>query len=233
MWGLPDIVKMNEEAHKKALSGKPLEWYIDRRIDPETGEPAQCYYQSSACDGEVGGVLWYDVFSGDPRGVLFLCDHHAQVCGCPDGYFQCVSCDLVYITNYTWEPYGVYDSLEGGVLCLDCCAEKVISNPKSWIALKQSGITLREDDLGKVKHIFAQGGSRHGLEQIGDSVLYERDWVHVGTKAERHLWPLEQLLQQARQEGYSKALLAVDGVYQFGYSVGVYVQPQERASSKE
>lgn len=226
MWSLPNIVKMNEEAHRRALSDRPLGWYIEHGIDPDTLEPAECEHIGDACEEPLHGYVYYDIFSDDPKGVLFLCERHDGYYGFPDeGYFECDDCERVFIENYTWEPYWAYDG--EGVLCLNCYAQRVINDPGSWISLDDDGIEgFTADRLKKAKHIFAVGGPRHGLEPVGGPVCFETLGDDAATLS--GLRSVKALLRQAQRQGHTRALVVIDGIYQFTLTVGVYVGKEQR-----
>jgi hypothetical protein len=117
MWAPPNIKRLNEEAAKDAEATEAL---------AETPEKVECLY----CD-QPATEAWpyYDIFSEDPKGVVGLCEEHAQD-GTPEGYFWCDGCGRLMIENYTWETYYVHT--DDGAYCLRCYAEAEIENPENW-----------------------------------------------------------------------------------------------------
>lgn len=240
MWSLPNIAALNDAAHRRACSTKPLEWYAEHLRDPETEEPAVCSHHDDRCQGELRAYLWYDIFSDDPKGILFLCAHHDGYYGSPDeGFFFCDDCGRVFIENYTWELYTTYDEDAGSLLCLNCYAQRMIHDPQSWIPLDEESIeALDFERVRQAKHIFAVEGPRHGLIQVGESALFDsmtggtvRTTSDADPTPDRGIAQLKEALRIAREQGYARALLVLDGAYQFCVSIAVYVNPRERKTA--
>jgi hypothetical protein len=166
--------------------------------------------------------------------VLFLCDEHFGYYGYPDeGYFWCHSCERTFIESYTWENYFYVDDEECGVYCLNCYAEKVINDPDEWISLDDEAIdSLTFGDIRKAKHIFAVKGPRHGLELIdfvtADSMTGGKVvGFSSATDSDDTTESVKNVLREAKNRGYKRALLVLDGVYQFAVDIAVYVDPKE------
>ena len=238
MWSLPNIAALNDEAHRKAMSGE-FERALEELIDPDTGEPAACMYAGEECEGELRGELYYDIFSDDPKGVIFLCDRHWGYYGSPaEGYFYCDDCGRLFIENYTWELYSHYDEDEGALLCLNCYAQRVIEDDSRWITLDEDEIeALDFERVRKAPHIFAVNGPRHCLELV-DCVTFDSMTGGRVTGLEScestpdgGVEELKEILRRAREMGYPRALMVLDGAYQFAVRIGVYVNPHERQTT--
>jgi hypothetical protein len=236
MWALPNIAVLNEEAHRKAVSGE-FDRAIEELIDPDTGEPAQCMYASEECDGGLRGELYYDIFSEDPKGVIFLCERHWGYYGSPaEGYFCCSDCGRTFIENYTHEMYS--HNTEDGTICLNCWAQRVINDSSRWIELTEEAIeSVDFETLRKAPHIFAVGGPRHGLERIGvvtfDSMTGGRvtGLTSCESSPSGGVKEIKKILRRAMEMGYQRALLVLDGAYQFAVDIGVYVDPKDRQTT--
>jgi len=226
MWSLPDIAKLNQDAadqDKKARLVRCAELLVDHC----TEKKAQCEHHGEECEGRLTGYLTYDIFSDDPKGVLFLCEHHYGHYGSPDeGYFFCDDCSRIFIENYTWERY---DHVEGGeVLCLNCHAKRVIANPKAWIVLTDAAINKIDfERVRRAPHIIAVDGPTHGLIQRGNAEFDSMGGQSIGSG--NGVEGLKNALRQAKRKGHKRALLVMDAAYQFAVSIAVYAEPIKKA----
>jgi hypothetical protein len=117
MWSLPDLDRLNNEAarNKQALT-------------VQLRQP-----KNYPCDGcaipATAGELYYDIFSDDPKGAIFLCDDHKN--SPKEGFFVCEVCERLLIENYTWERY------EKDGMCLSCAAKLFFDRKDNWIDPKE------------------------------------------------------------------------------------------------
>lgn len=231
MWSLPDIVAMNMNAAGKAIGNK-WDLLIDQKLD-ESGEKAVCEcsgWPGMDCGGELRPTLWYDIFSDDAKGLLWLCEAHEGYSGSPmEGYFYCGWCDRTFIENYTWENYyKLVDDCE--IYCLNCARDIYLEDGENWLKLDgrslvglrrlvESGVKLER----KAPHLFAVGQAPEeaGLKFLGnvefDSMGGSRLYGGNGTME------LFELLREAARYRHKRAILILDAAYQFAVSVGVYV----------
>jgi len=216
MWSLPDIAVMNSRAAAK----KPLiEKAVGTGIDPETGKQATCEREDQNCSGTVRGEPWFDIFSDDPKGVVFLCENHGGDYN-RDEYFRCEDCGRLMIDHITWERY-VHDT-DDGPICLNCYAARVIANPKEWVPLTNKAIdALTFDDVRKAKHIIAVSGPTHGLQFHGNVEFDNTDGHCIGGGG---VDELKRFLRKARKEGKRRALIVMDAAYQFSVSLAIYTK---------
>jgi hypothetical protein len=113
MWSLPDLDRLNNEAarNKQGLTVQVRQ--------PENYPCEVCANPATA------GELYYDIFSNDPKGVIFLCDDHKN--SPQQGFFVCEICERLMIENYTCERY------EKDGMCLPCAAKLFFNSKDNWI----------------------------------------------------------------------------------------------------
>jgi predicted Fe-S protein YdhL (DUF1289 family) len=234
MWSLPDIEVMNANAAGHAAENR-WEVLIGQGLGAD-GEPAVCEcadWSGPECAGELRATLWYDIFSDDPKGLLWLCEQHDHYYGSPvEGYFYCDGCERTLIENYTWETYyRVVD--DGEIYCLNCARELYLQEDKNWLELNGRALVRLRRRLRtgkrlerKAPHLFAVGQEaaveEAGLKFLGnvefDSLSGAQLYGGDGTQE------LFELLRGAARSGYQRAVLIIDAAYQFAVSVGVYVE---------
>ncbi len=221
MWALPDIQSMNVQAAMRASS------FWEARIaaeENEDGSPATCLYGEwngdQGCVGDLFPHLWYDIFSDDPKGLLWLCDYHEGYSGQPvEGYFTCDDCERVMIENYTWERYE-HVTEDGESLCLNCYAKRVIEDPSSWLEL--DGDWADRLNMGLLRyapHIMAHSGPTHGLDFHGNAEFDSMDGHAISGGG---LDGLREKIATLESTGISRVLLVLDAAYQFAVSIGIY-----------
>jgi|SRR5882762_2823441 len=233
MWSLPTMKQLNEKAESKGFEEKLKRACRTGELD---GEKLVCEWAEhddpSRCDGELRHYLHYDIFSDKPKGILTLCEHHDGWSGSPsEGYFECADCNRVQIENITWERYEV--GTEDGSVCIPCYAERVLNDENQWLPLTDEVINaLTFDYVRKAKHLIAvQMKVPDGIHQVGDGVTFDS---MDGHGIDGGLLDLKAELLQAREDGATRALLILDGAFQFCVSIGVYVPDQNaRFDQKE
>lgn len=234
MWSLPDIKRLNFEAAMPSMKAK-----LTKQV---RGKAAlQCDFCEKPAT-RASRTLWYDIFSNDPKGVFGLCKQHEEYFGgTPEGYFYCDACGRTFIQNYTWENYFSQNE-EGDTVCLNCRAEEYVRNQDNWISLEgecePDGVmvspSIEELDFERVSqspHLIAVGGPiPEGIKLFKDVLLDSMSGGRVTgfssseSSPEGGVEELKSILREARDEGYSEAILILDAGYQFCVSIGVYVR---------
>jgi hypothetical protein len=218
MWSLPDINRMNSEAHQ-------LKTKLEQAVRTGTlhREQLKCEWEghSEVCDGDLRHYLWYDIFSDDPKGILTLCDHHDGYYSSPsEGYFTCDDCGRVFTENYTWELY--YHCDDSGIVCLPCYAARELAEDENWIQLTDEGIeSVTDKTVHKAKHLIGVKMPVPKGIRFVNNVEYDSMDGHCinGGDVEE----LKETLRQLKGEGSTRAILSLDAAYQFAVSIGVYV----------
>jgi hypothetical protein len=233
MWSLPTLKQLNEQAESKGFEQKLQDACRTGILD---GETLVCEWadhdEPSRCEGELRHYLHYDIFSDKPKGILTLCERHDGYYGSPsEGYFECVDCNRVHIENITWERYEV--GTEDGSVCIPCYAERVLNDENQWLSITDEvidGLTFYQ--VRKAKHLIAvQMKTPDGIHQVGDGVTFDSSDGHGINGG---LEDLRAELRQAREEGATKAMLILDGGFQFCVSIGVYAPDKDgRFDQKE
>jgi hypothetical protein len=227
MWSLPDINRMNNEA---AANAGNLEAAYETGV--LEGEKLTCEHEDDNCAGALRHYLWYDIFSDDPKGILTLCERHDGYYGSPaEGYFWCRDCHRVMTENYTWELcYVVSD--HGELLCLPCHAKRELRNLDNWIPLMPEDIArITFKHVRQAKHLI---GVRmpvpEDIEEFGEGVTLDsstggkvRGFTHADNDPADGVEELKAVLLDAMNAGHKRAILILDGAYQFAVSIGVYV----------
>jgi hypothetical protein len=222
MWALPTLKQLNAQAESRGFGQNLKRACKTGRLD---GEELVCEWQNhdtpSKCDGELFHYLYYDIFSEKPKGILTLCEHHDGYYGSPsEGYFECAGCNRVHVENITWERYE-YVTPDGESLCLPCALKWYLGDEDHWLQLTDAVIDgLTFNQVRKAKHLIGVQMPRPGLEFRGNTEFDSMDGhcISGGGVAE-----LQELMRQAKAEGYTKAVVILDGAYQFAVSLGLYV----------
>ncbi len=210
MWSLPDINRLNEEASARAktnskkttkqlLRGKKCEWCEERK--------ATIVYE------------YYDIFSDDPKGYIFLCEGHDGYSGSPmEGYFTCSDCERVHVQNYTWENY-LHVTEEGEELCLNCYFDREIAKEERWISAPDQ---ITDDLIAKAPHIIPVEGKHWGkhLAFIGNVEFDSTTGARLYGTREDGIVELRELVKKAGVP----CILILDAAYQFAVSIGVYTR---------
>jgi len=224
MWALPNIGRLNADAAsashraliKKQLQGK-------KKVDCE-------FCDQPACPESI--QEYYDIFSDDPKGVVGLCEEHESYYGSiPEGYFYCERCNRLMVENYTWENYYTHTEY-GEIVCLNCAAEEYVDDPFNWIQLDEESILkISFDHISRAKHIIAVSGPiPKGIEFYRNVELDAMSGGRITGFSSSESSPdggvqeIRDILREAKEEGYSEALLILDAAYQFAVSIGVYVR---------
>jgi hypothetical protein len=222
MWSLPDIVAMNNASHENAnrleRASRTLKLNRKRLKCDYCDEPA------------ITADLYYDIFSSDPKGLVARCQEHDDDYGSiPEGYFYCDACNRLMVENYTWELY--HACTDSGQFCINCYRENELLNPDNWISLTDidiAGVSFKR--VRHAKHLIAVGqDTPKGLKFLGnvefDSISGGRirGFSSADDTPEAGLQEIRDLLAQASEDGYKRAILILDAGYQFAVSIGVYV----------
>lgn len=228
MWSLPDIARLNSRAShlKVALQNAVETGFLD-------GTRLTCEHESDSCTDDLQHYLWYDIFSDDPKGVLTLCERHDGHFGSPtEGYFTCDDCQRVMIENYTWERYETTTN-DGESLCLPCAAERYIADEANWMELTPENIEAMDfKRVREAKHVV---GVRmpvpksirqycQGVTLDSSSGALVTGFSSCADSPDSAVHALRDELTAAMEDGHKRALLILDGGYQFAVSIGVYVR---------
>ena len=225
MWSLPDIQRLNSQAQ---LNREKLEHAVQTGV--LDGRRLRCKY-SKNCLGQLWHQLWYDVFSDDPKGIITQCEYHCHQHGTPEGYFWCGACHRLMVENYTWEVYSTL-SEDGQQVCLRCAAEYYIKDENNWIALTDEDIAVITFDVvrRKARHVLAVRMPVPEQIQFFDSLTLDsstggliRGFADADPTPATAVEALREILRQAKEAGHDRALMILDGAYQFAVSIGVYV----------
>ena len=214
MWALPDIGRLNADAAsashraliKKQLQGK-------KRVDCK-------FCDQPACPESI--QEYYDIFSDDPKGVVGLCEEHLNYYGGIEGvddlYFSCSNCNRLFVDHYTWERY-IHYTEHGETLCVNCRAKEYVEDQDNWIPLSYERIcSLTYSEIRASEHVMAVNGP------TPEGIKYFDGESQCDTSNERFALEIQKILLRAQSEGYSEAILIMDGAFQFTFSIGVYVR---------
>jgi hypothetical protein len=234
MWSLPDIQRLNSEAHlnRKKLERAVLTGVLD-------GERLGCEHGDN-CVGPLTHELWFDVFSNDPKGIVTQCEYHLEHYGTPAGFFWCEKCCRLMIENYTWELYRTA-SEDGEQLCLCAAAEQLIDNEDNWIALTDEDIAVVTFEvIRQARHVVGVGTPVPKKIQLFDSITIDsstggavRGFSSADPTPNGAVEQLQEILNQAKRAGYERAILIIDGGFQFAVSVGVYTRAKANAGQDD
>jgi hypothetical protein len=217
MWALPDIRRLNADAH--AIQSK-LERNARRGRGPD-GKKLTCIYEDHhECRGKIIPALWRDIFSDDFKGVFGMCEHHYDYYGL-EGYFECDSCGGLFTENYTWELY--FHDDDDGRFCLNCYRNHYLADESHWIDLTNPLPEITDKLVHKSPHLFAVGqdSDKLGFEFLGNTEFDSWSGECISGAGNREI---ADLLQQAKEQGYKRAFIALDAAYQFAVSIAVYVE---------
>jgi len=233
MWVSPRAAETNARA---VVNRSHLENCAAHGLHPEenrlaTLKDCECAdWGGHPCGGKLIPVLWYDPFSEDPKGLIYLCeDHHGEFGNPTEGFFTCGECGKVHIENYTWELY--YVEKDGELLCMRCAAKQEIEDEDNWIDLAYDykhydpikGINFEQ--IRRAKHLFpVECQDYFGLEFIGNTEFSSMSGESISGGG---VQGVRDLLYKARNAGYTKAMIILDGAYQFAVSIGVYVRGKD------
>ncbi len=127
MWSLPDIKRLNDEA-ADAANRRQLEKDAEH---PQSHVCTVCEWNGEEKPADYS-YLTFDIFSDDPKGVIFTCENHDRSTGDPiEGYFECNDCLKTLAENYTWERYDIIVGCER--LCLPCALRRYLDDKEHWI----------------------------------------------------------------------------------------------------
>jgi hypothetical protein len=218
MWSLPNIVAMNA-----ATEAPENQAEIARQMEhPEELQCQVCEWKGDKTPAEVAYET-FTIYSDKPDGVIALCEKHDGYTGSPmEGYFTCDSCFRVFSENITWEMHFVID--DGGIQCINCARKEYLADESNWIDLdstEQLMEAARFENVRRAKHLFAvdQDPAMSGLRLVGNVEYDSMDGHSISGARD-----MGDLLEMARMAGASRAVMILDGAYQFAVSIGVYVE---------
>lgn len=224
MWSLPDIQRINSEAH---INRRKLQQAS--RTDVLNGERVPCEHGEN-CQGPLFHELWYDIFSDDPKGIVTQCEFHRDQYGTPEGFFWCDGCCRLIVENYTWELYSTTNT-EGEKICLRCAAEEYIADDDNWIALTGEDIAVITFEVVRgARHVLSVRMPVPTQISVFDIITLDsstgglvRGFTYADPTPDQGVETLRDILNRAKDAGHHRALLILDGAYQFATSIGVYV----------
>lgn len=231
MWSLPDIKRMNAEAAVDQTKKARLE--CNDTLKDERGEPLECPCGEPAVVAEP----WYDVMSDNPKGIAAACEDHTVEDD--EELFRCNDCGRLMVDHYTWERYG--RNVPGlGKQCLACAAKQHFGDPDNVVKLTKRGIAAVDAKFVKaIPHVLAvEQPVPDGWEYI-DNIEWDYDTSGVLTSTmtssndpNTTVVELRGVLERAKADGYTEAVLAWDAAYQFSGSYGVYGKTATRKKQK-
>jgi len=227
MWSLPDIRRINSDAQAKR---KKLERAAGTGV--LNCRRLKCNYGEN-CEGRLSHYLWFDVFSDDPKGIITQCEYHRDRDGTPEGYFWCDRCRRLMVESYTWERYDTV--IDGKRLCLLCAAQRYIEDEDNWLPLTDEDIAVVTFQvIRRARHVLGVGMRVPTQILLFNSLTLEnstgglvRGFSSADPTPAAAIESIQQILRNARDAGHTRALLIIDGAYQFAVSVGVYVLANE------
>lgn len=216
MWSLPDIERMNERKAAEALenANKTEEQLCEGEVCECCSEPA------------TRAIEYYDVFSDDVAGHSFACEDHAERVEFDDeSTFHCPECSRRMVTNYTWENY--FTEVDGDHMCLNCALDKVTeADSEHWITEPEQ-ITF--DKVRHAPHVIGHKTTHweKSLVFLGNACFDSMDGHCIGGG-------LDELTEHVKTgiKKHGKAILILDGGYQFSVSIGVYA-PKKKTRKKK
>ena len=245
---MPDINKLHDEA-ADASSKRRLEKAAE---EPENHHCIVCDWNGDEKPADYG-YLVYDVFSDDPKDLIFTCEDHDGYTGSPiEGYFQCGECQKTFAENYTWERYDIV--VDCDQLCLPCALDRYLDDRENWIDLNQvEKIILdpsgRDDDDEGFSRVFDLETGTLNLACCSHLIAVEQpipDRLHFVENLEFDSCTGRLLagfsttygagvgenaslakIKGLADAGYSKFVAILDGAYQFSVSIGLYVDATE------
>jgi len=198
-------------------------------------ESTHCAY----CENEPSVVFrYYDIRVGTTGRVSLCGEHYKRRGPIPENYFWCDECKRLVLKERRWEHY--YDDADDRCFCIDCHRRKELPNPENWIQLTENDIVgLEFDRVLRAKHLLVAGQvGPSNLKRLG-GIEFDRD-TGGPINSPNDPPPLEiqqirGLLTEARNSGYSRAILILEAVCVHWVRVGVYVQiaPEPVAELRE
>ena len=222
MWALPNINKMNEEAALRYETEKDLS-------KKQILKGQTCMY----CDKKATRYYdYYDIFSDDPKGKIFLCAKHDGYYGNPaEGYFFCEGCERTMVENYTWELYS-HDTNEGR-LCLNCYFDSEIKKQENWI----DKVEQVADRVWESKHLIPVEGTHwkkyldfHGNVELDSMSGAKITGFSSTSTVESGIAELQEIVKKTL--GIGPVILIMDAAYQFAMSIGVYTRKKEEHETR-
>jgi len=234
MWSLPDIQRLNSEAYfnrRKLERGVQTGILNHQQLRCESGKN---------CGGVLRHELWFDIFSSNPKGVLTQYEHHFEIYGVPDGFFRCEECDRLLVENYTWERYSTTNE-KSEQICLRCAAEQYIVDNDNWIRLTDEDIAVVTFEvIRQARHVLAVEMTVPAEIRFFDGVTLDsatgglvRSFTTADATPDSSVAMLREILHRAKESDNERAILIVDGLYQFAVSIGVYVPSTNHAKLDE
>ena len=233
MWSLPDIKRLNSLNSEAQLNRKRLEEAV--RTGVLDGKTLRCCEYTKHCRGPLEHRLWYDIYSDGPRWIVSMCEFHRIRFGRPENFFTCFNCQRWMAKVYVYTlPFTITE--DGWPVCLRCAAQRYVEKEDNWIA-------LRDEDIAVVG-FYAIQCAPHVLDacmplaetvaekiQLFDRVALDNETCGmifgIGCQdptPESAVEALREILEEAKNAGHDRALLIIDGVYEFAFSIGVYVR---------
>lgn len=206
MWSLPDINRLNADAAKAAKRNR-------NKTQAQLCKGHTCEY----CQEKATHALaYYDVFSDDIKGYVYLCDMHEAKGTHYENYFECSDCERLHVLNYTWELYRtVVDDEE---LCLNCALDRYLEDDTNWLRSTEG---FDFETVKESKHLIPVKGEhwKKHLEFLGN---VEFDATSGQCISGGGVDELKELVEKGIKS-HGKALCILDAGYQFAVSIGVYV----------
>lgn len=201
MWSLPDIDRLNEQAEKNAKR---------KQRDPLKGQECSCCGKNAEHIEE-----FFDIFGDKPKGHIYRCEGCNEEGGIPDGYFYCTRCNKIHIENYTWELYKTES--RGDEVCLNCALNDYLGCEENWIRKGQE-VDMTLTGLDTLPHLIPVSGRYHKkrLKLVGNVEFDSMNGRQISGDS------LSNVLGRAFEKS-RKAVVIMDGAYQFAVSFGVYV----------
>ena len=234
MWSLPDITRLNSKAHttKRRLLAHAQRINTGNAKADELCEHCETRPATSA-------TAWFDIFSNDPKGLLLECEPCRDQHGTPEGYFECEACHRLMPTNYTWEMYSHYIDNFGPV-CLPCWAEMELADEDNWIKLTDEDIAaITFDVVRKAKHLIGvKMPIPKGIQFLENVELDGSTGGRLTSSSSCESTPdcgvaeVKEILTRAKEDGHERAILILDGAYQFSVSIGIYVPKPKKVKTK-
>lgn len=221
MWALPTMKQLNQEAETKRFQSKLKRALKTGKMDGKTLKCEWWDHDTSHCSGELYRYLHYDIFSDAAKGILTLCEHHDGYYGSPtEGYFTCADCERVMIENITWERYE-HTTDDGETICTKCYAARVLNDDERWVPLTDEAIdALTFADLKKAPHCLAvQMPLPVGIEFV---VNTEFDSGSGQVISGHGVDEIKEALHELKEQKCKRAIIILDGAYQFAVSLAVY-----------
>ena len=199
------------------------------KVKSASKHPEKFHCARCACFGRQTpsdrAYIIYDIFSDDPKDVLYLCDNCDGQSGDPwEGYFTCADCSRVMVENYTWERYCT--TRGDDTVCLACAAKEHFAEAANWIDPRAVVSVELEPEGGP---LFADGvlnvaRCRHVLgvsQPIPDSVCFVDNFEF--DSMDGHQISGGDMLDSIHELSVPFCPV-LDAAYQFAVSIGLYVR---------